>query len=106
MREDIINTLKQLEKDLVVLHKAVYDNSLPNHHKGPVSFKFLHDMIKYNTLKALVPDYESAEIQEIVLAQGMLESAKMVTVEGDKIIISPQFEELMKMQINTNGKIS
>lgn len=107
MKEEITNTLVQLEKDLAIYNEAAQNSNLPETHKGPVSFKFLSEMIRYNTLRELVPDYTPGMSSEVMVAQGLAENGKLVSINDGKVVVSPQFEELIKLQNQfKNGKIS
>lgn len=107
MRDQIIAEIQKLEKDLPIYNQAAQNPQLPETQKGPVSFKFLYEMIRYNTLCSLVSDHTPINSQEVILAQGLAENSKLVNVIDGKIVVSTQFEELIKLQNQfKNGKIS
>jgi len=107
MKEQLIEQLKQLEKDLVIYNAAAQNPETSESHKGPISFKVLTEMIKYNTLLDLVPEFTSSTSPEITVAKSLAENNKLLSIQDGKVVVSSQFEELIKLQNQyKNGKIS
>jgi len=107
MKEEIIEQLKQTEKDLTIYNQYLQNPELPKQQSGPVSFKFLYEMIKFKVLNELVPEYKAGETQEVLTASGILDTAKMVSIKDGKVEVSTYFEDLLKMKEKyNNGKIS
>jgi hypothetical protein len=107
MKEQLIEQLKQLEKDLVIYNAAAQNPETSDLHKGPISFKVLTEMIKYNTLLDLVPEFTSSTSPEIMVAKSLAENTKLLSIQDGKVVVSSQFEELIKLQNQyKNGKIS
>jgi len=107
MKEQLIEQLKQLEKDLVIYNAAAQNPEILESHKGPISFKVLTEMIKYNTLLDLVPEFTSSTSPEITVAKSLAENNKLLSIQDGKVVVSSQFEELIKLQNKyKNGKIS
>lgn len=111
MKEQIIERLKKIEVDLDIYFKYVNDPTVDKKNRSVVSFKLMNEMLAFQTLKELVPEYVPAQSTGIVMAQGMAGVTGLVSIEQGQVRISSDYETLLKQKEeylnknNPNGKV-
>ena len=110
MKEIILESIKQKEKDLELYYAFINDLNVSKQDRSVVSFKLMNEMIALQTLNDLVPEYSPAPSTGIIMAQGLGGVAGYVSILDNKVTISEDYavmlsrkDEYLKMKADARS---
>jgi hypothetical protein len=95
MIEQITAKLKEIEASLEVYFAFINDKDHLPKDRSVVSFKFMNEMIAFETLRALVPGYVAKQQTGIIMAQGLGGVVGYVSIVDGKVVISPEYDRML-----------
>lgn len=95
MKEQIEQKLREIEGNLKIYFDYINDKSVAAKDRSVVSFKFMNEMMAFEALRELVPDYKYQLNTGIILAQGLGGVAGYVTIVDGKVNISSDYDVML-----------
>ncbi len=101
MREQLIEELQKIEANMEVYYRYTKDPAVERKNKSVVSFKLLNDLLAFEAIRKFVPDYKQSENTGTMLAQGLNQVVKFVSVVEGQVVISPEYDAVLKEAAKT-----
>lgn len=98
MKDKIIESLKQKEKDLAVYFAYVNDRSNPEKYRSIVSFKLMNEMMAYEALHEFVPEHVPESTTATIISGNLGNLSKFVSVQDGKIRVSQEYEAMLEQR--------
>lgn len=95
MKDKIEQKLKKIEGDLKVYFDYINDKNVAAKDRSVVSFKFINEMMAFEALRSLVPDYKIELNTGVILAQGLGGVAGYVDIVDGAVVISPSYDAML-----------
>ena len=100
LKEKLTSRLKEIEDNLHIYNAFLADPNTDKEEKKAVNFRVFYDMMSFESLRSFVPEYQSTMETAFLLARGLQGAADYVTVQGGKVVISPDYKTVLEQKEN------
>ncbi len=100
IEEKIKEKLNVLENNIKIYAEFTQDKSNPEDDRKIAGFKLFYDIVAFSSLLELDEEYVPKKESAFMIALSLKGVDKFVNIVNDKVVISDEYRELLKMKNN------